>query len=598
MNFNTIKRAAAAFTAALLSISAVYAAESPSFWAEEEVAAAIEAGIVPEEIQSGYTMPLSRADFTHLALSYLAKLQGTKTIGADGSPFSDTDDRYVTDAYNRGIIGGYGDGTFMPNNSITRQEAAKILINTQKAYLGKAPEASGESPAYTDSDLISDWARDFVTLASEMKIMQGMEDGSFRPHDTYTTEQAIITFCRLYNSTVSQELKEPTADNVKPPIRGMLKIVDGELNNGYETVTLNGVNLGNWLLVETWLSPIYDPNEVMANADIKSILTNRFGQFAADEVEELYQTNFITENDFKTIAALGFNHVRIPFWYRNFLNEDGSFLRENPDEIQGFKRLDFALEMCEKYGLYAVLDMHGCPGGQSLNHSTGTNGSNALYTNRKYQKMMEDLWVAIAARYKDNQCIAAYDIMNEPHNNGSNNDPKGWKPESPQAVSLTNSIYDTMIKAIRRVDPNHIITVEGIWSMNVLPDPTEYGWTNVMYQLHIYDDSEYMINQRIDELRYAQKKYGVAVYIGEYNSRSRERYAAGRYSDEKLNRAKWNYKGVCAGFDGWTLYNKNLDTKTDISSASLESLTKLLGEDMLTENGFYFDTREYNKIAN
>ena len=105
-----------------------------------------------------------------------------------------------------------------------------------------------------------------------------------------------------------------------------------------------------------------------------------------------------------------------------------------------------------------------------------------------------------------------------------------------------------------------------------------------------------MINERIKELRSAQREYGVAVYVGEYNSKSRERFAAGRYSTEKINRSKWNYKGVCAGFDGWSLFNKNLDTRADITSESAENLKKLLGDDMLTENGFYFDTREYNKI--
>ena len=105
-----------------------------------------------------------------------------------------------------------------------------------------------------------------------------------------------------------------------------------------------------------------------------------------------------------------------------------------------------------------------------------------------------------------------------------------------------------------------------------------------------------MINERIKEMRAVQKNYGVAVYVGEYNSRSRESYAAGRYESENINRAKWIYKGVCAGFDGWSLFNKNLDTRADIYTESAENLKKLLGEDMLTENGFYFDTKEYNKI--
>ena len=598
MKHNILKRAAAAAAAALVLSSAAYAADEPSWWAQTDVSDAINTGIVPDDLQKNYTESLSRVGFTHLAISYLAKLQGLTPdkLKESGTPFSDTDDDYVAAAYSRGIISGYGDGSFAPNDGITRQEAAKILINTQKAYMGKEPSGGGDVPEYTDADEVSAWAKEYVELAGRMGIMKGMEDGSFAPNGNYTTEQAIITFGRLFKNVDEAESADPSWDNVNPPITAMLKVVDGELSNGSENVTLNGVNIGNWLLIETWLSPISDPNESMAHSDIIKVLTERFGKETADEIAEEYMNSYITEADFDRIARLGFNSVRIPFWYRNFMTEDGEWLSDKQDEISGFARLDWALEMCRKYGLYAILDMHGCPGGQSINHSTGINNKNELYTNRDYQKMMERLWTEIAKRYKDNPCVAAYDIMNEPHNNGGNNSPKAWKPESPQAVSLTNSIYDTMIKAIRRVDQNHVITVEGIWSMKVLPNPADYGWTNMMYQLHIYDDNEYMINERIKEMRAVQKNYGVAVYVGEYNSRSRESYAAGRYESENINRAKWIYKGVCAGFDGWSLFNKNLDTRADIYTESAENLKKLLGEDMLTENGFYFDTKEYNKI--
>lgn len=597
MTFKTLKRAVVCALAALLTlITSVYA--EPSWWAEDDVNEAISAGLLPNELQNDYTDGLSRAEFTHLAITYLAALQGVKPdeLIEHSTPFNDTSDPYVAAAHSKGIISGYGDGTFAPDEKISRQEAAKILVNTQTAYTGKDLVPTGEPIEYTDEYEISDWARGYIDLASRMGIMKGMEDGSFSPGGIYTTEQGAITFIRMYNNTLAEENESPSWDKVNPPITEILKVADGELKNSDGIVTLNGVNIGNWLLIETWLSPLSDPTEALAHSDIISVLTQRFGKETAEEILETYTDCYITEADFKRIAELGFNCVRIPFWYRNFMTEDGEWLSSNLDEVSGFKRLDWALEQCQKYGIYAILDMHGCPGGQSLNHSTGSNGKNALYTNRTYQKMMEEIWTAIAERYKDNPCVAAYDIMNEPHNNGSNNDPKGWKPESPQAVSLTNSIYDTMIKAIRRVDTNHVITVEAIWSMKVLPDPAECGWTNMMYQLHIYDDTEYMINQKINELKTAQRKYGTAVYVGEYNSRSRERFAAGRYSTENINRTKWIYKGVCAGFDGWSLFNKNLDTRADIYTESAENLKRLLGEDMLTENGFYFDTREYNKI--
>ena len=62
--------------------------------------------------------------------------------------------------------------------------------------------------------------------------------------------------------------------------------------------------------------------------------------------------NFITESDFAKIASWGLDHVRIPIDYNILENEDGSF------KESGFARIDWALEMCHKYGLNTVLDLH------------------------------------------------------------------------------------------------------------------------------------------------------------------------------------------------------------------------------------------------
>ena len=83
--------------------------------------------------------------------------------------------------------------------------------------------------------------------------------------------------------------------------------------------------------------------------------------------------------------------------------------KKNP----GFQRLDWVIHMAEKYGLYVILDMHGCPGGQSKDHCAGFARQSELFANTKYQDAMEKLWTAIAARYKDSPAVAAYDIMNE-----------------------------------------------------------------------------------------------------------------------------------------------------------------------------------------
>ena len=152
-----------------------------------------------------------------------------------------------------------------------------------------------------------------------------------------------------------------------------------------------------------------------------------------------------------------------------------------------------------------------------------------------------------------------------------------------------------MIKAIRKIDKGHIISVEGVWTTKVLPDPKEYGWENMMYQLHIYDDTKEMIDYRTEELLEAQEEWGVAVLVGEYNSSELEYYAAELYDKYKISRIKWTYKVVGDSWGNWGLFSKAYK-KIDIEKASFEEIKKAVCTDMLTENGFELNVDEYNDI--
>ena len=385
--------------------------------------------------------------------------------------------------------------------------------------------------------------------------------------------------------------------NKNPEITGMLYVDEnGYLSDGTKEVVLNGVNIGNWLICEIWMSPILDPGEKMANSDVISVLTDRFGKKSADEIMNGYMDNYMTEKDFENIEKLGFNCVRIPFWYRNFMNGGGRWLTDTHDTNPGIKRLDFALEMCKKYNLYAVLDMHGCPGGQSMNHSTGIIGRNELYESIDNINAMKTLWTAIARRYKDNIYVAAYDIMNEPQNNSGFDGNRAWKPESEDAVSRTNKIYSEVTDAIRAVDERHIITIEGVWHTSVLPKPDELKWDNMMYQLHIYDSTVNDISLQLFSLIWLREQYSTAIYVGEYNCRENEEFGATVLEKNHISRTKWNYKTVNADYDGWGLFNKNT-TRVDLRNASLAEIKAAMIDGVNSENGFEFNVEEYNKIS-
>ena len=100
----------------------------PSSWAEEEINAAIEAGLVPEHIQKNYTQPVSRGNVAQMYINFLEKYSGKsidefltqKGVSINTEAFTDTNDEAVLAANALGIIKGVGDGKFEPDGTFTR----------------------------------------------------------------------------------------------------------------------------------------------------------------------------------------------------------------------------------------------------------------------------------------------------------------------------------------------------------------------------------------------------------------------------------------------------------------------------------------------
>jgi hypothetical protein len=359
-----------------------------------------------------------------------------------------------------------------------------------------------------------------------------------------------------------------------------LHVEGGKLINGDgETVILRGVNLGGWLIQESWMCPVNGEDRKWANLDTLTVLERRFSPRQVQELLDTYQDHWITPADFAIIAEMGCNVVRLPFWYRNFMrDESGAWITENPDDNPGFRRLDQAIAAAEQNGLYVILDLHGCPGGQSMDHCCGTLMENRLYTDEGCQAAMERLWRVLAGRYADCATVAAYDIMNEPQNNGGYQGPNSYDPWQPESWAMSNRIYDRMIKAVREVDDQHIITVEGIWRASNLPDPAPMGWSNMMYQVHLYDQNKDFLRWAA-ELAELAKQYQVAGLVGEFQNLDGISIC-GRYG---LSWTTWTYKGTGVDLDTFFCFfglPENADVRTD----SFAEIKRKWGQPLLTEH--------------
>ena len=107
-----------------------FTGEQPSSWAKDQVGLAIDAGIVPQALQSRYTATATRADFCALVVAMLEKYLGWELTAEE--TFTDTDDINVRKAATLGIVQGVGNGAFDPNGELTREQAATMLERTYR----------------------------------------------------------------------------------------------------------------------------------------------------------------------------------------------------------------------------------------------------------------------------------------------------------------------------------------------------------------------------------------------------------------------------------------------------------------------------------
>lgn len=191
-------------------------------WAYDEVVKAIEAGLVPNELQNQYKSNITRADFA-LLLTEVATVitdKDLETLVKDTTgrelddivrsyPFNDTASREVIAANALGIINGYGGGKFGPYDSITRQDAATMLLRAAVAIKADALDGWGDKIAqagieFDDGAAFSDYAKEAIQTMAAISVMNGTGQNKFSPKATYTRQQSFITAYRLMVQILDQ----------------------------------------------------------------------------------------------------------------------------------------------------------------------------------------------------------------------------------------------------------------------------------------------------------------------------------------------------------------------------------------------------------
>lgn len=225
------------------------------------------------------------------------------------------------------------------------------------------------------------------------------------------------------------------------------QVVDASGNQ----VLLRGPSLGGWMNLENFIN---------GYPGIEASLRHTFKTIAGPEKTEFYfqrmRQHFFTEEDVAFIKKCGSTFIRLPLNYRHF-EEDLEPFRYIE---KGFEPLDEVLGWCEKYGLYAVLDLHAVQGWQNSDWPSDNCGRQSLlWVHRHFQDRCVEMWKQLAGRYKGRAVVAGYDLINEPLSGmpygrlKTFNLPSNWP--------VLNGLYRRLVTEIRKIDPDHIIFIEG-----------------------------------------------------------------------------------------------------------------------------------------
>jgi aryl-phospho-beta-D-glucosidase BglC (GH1 family) len=319
--------------------------------------------------------------------------------------------------------------------------------------------------------------------------------------------------------------------------QGFLK-ADGKaiVNEKGGNVLLKGIGLGGWMLQEPYMLQL---SKVAVNqTEIKSKIADLIGETNCEKFYSSYLNNMITKRDIDSLKIWGFNSIRLPMHYNLFTLpiEKEPVAGQNTWLKTGFELTDKLLEWCREDKIYLILDLHATPGGQGNDRPIADVDTTKphLWESEANQEKTIALWKKLAERYANEQWIGGYDLINETNYNMEGNVP-------------LKKIFLAITKAIRQVDKNHIIFIEGNKFANDHTGLTPPWDNNMAYSFHKYWNATTIETiQKFIDLR---EKCNVPLWMGESGENNNEWYkaAVNLFESNNIGWAWWTIKKIGSG---------------------------------------------------
>ena len=152
-----------------------------------------------------------------------------------------------------GYISGDGNGIFRPNDPVTRQEAAAMI-----SRILDLKQNESRAYRYTDSYAISNWAKGVVGAVSEAGIMAGYPDGSFGPNRVLTRAKAVLALDKTVNYKPGDKEEDKEETQKEDMLLTQSKLEDTTITGdltisdrlGTKTITLEDVTVKGKLIVD------------------------------------------------------------------------------------------------------------------------------------------------------------------------------------------------------------------------------------------------------------------------------------------------------------------------------------------------------------
>ena len=219
----------------------------------------------------------------------------------------------------------------------------------------------------------------------------------------------------------------------------------------------------------------------MHNPTIAMPPSNPLPRWRGFNLLEMYTaagTAEFVENDFRWVADWGFDFVRLPLSYTQWIKGNDPF--QIDAEGPGLARLDRAVELAGRYGLHVSLNLHRAPG-----YCVNTERIEPfnLWSDPAALEAFCLHWQMLARRYTGISCAGmSFDLLNEP---------PPLRPYWPGGFSRTKHrrVMQAAVAAIRAVTTDRLIILDGL-NYGRLPCPEFAPWKNVAQSCRAYEPFE------------------------------------------------------------------------------------------------------------